>query len=68
MIKAKKINVNSGLYPSGIGFPLLIILIGVYYLLKSLGYIAESVVFWPIVVIALGVYWLIARLQKNFSK
>ncbi|MBR9691315.1 hypothetical protein GOV06_00870 [Candidatus Woesearchaeota archaeon] len=46
----------------GIGFPLLLIVIGVYYLLRDLGYIQQTVAFWPIILISIGVYWLTKRI------
>ena len=63
----KAFNMQKGFYPTGIGVPLLVVLIGVYFLLKSLGYIQDSAIFWPVVIIAIGVYWLIQRIQRNIS-
>jgi uncharacterized membrane protein len=51
---------------AGVGFPLLLIIIGAYYLLKSLGYITEEIPFWPILLIAIGIYWLGQRVVYNF--
>ena len=67
-MKAKKINLTRGFQPTGIGVPLLVVMIGIYYLLKALGYIQDSALFWPILIIAVGVYWLVLRIQRNYSK
>jgi hypothetical protein len=53
-------------YFAGLGIPLLLIVIGAYYLLKSMGYISNDVAFWPIILIAIGVYWLLQRITYNF--
>ena len=52
----------------GLGIPLLLMVIGLYYLLRNLGYISENVPFWSIIFIVLGAYWLIQRLTYNLSK
>jgi len=43
-------------------WPALLIVVGVYFLLSSLGWLKwlQADIFWPLVLIALGV-WLIAR-------
>ncbi|MBW2996019.1 hypothetical protein KY332_01830 [Candidatus Woesearchaeota archaeon] len=66
-MKAKKVNVGKCFYPAGIGFPLLVILIGLYFLLKAMGYIQESAIFWPVVIISIGVYWLVQRIYRSSS-
>jgi len=49
----------------GIGFPLLLIIIGTYFLLKSLGYITDEAPFWSILLIAIGVYLLGKRIYRD---
>ena len=60
-VKAQWWKTKKQFYP-GIGFPLLLIVIGMYFLLKSLGYIADDVPFWSILIIAIGVYLLGKRI------
>lgn len=48
-----------------IGFPLLLIFIGGYYLLKSFGYIAEDFPFWPMMFFLLGCYLLIKTVIES---
>ena len=49
----------------GIGFPLLIILIGVYFLGTAQGWIPEETNFWAVLFIAIGLWMLLSRLWKR---
>lgn len=49
-------------YKPGIGFPLVILLIGLYWLGRDLGWIETRISLWPIILIAIGLYWTLARL------
>jgi len=43
----------------GIGFALLVLVIGVYFFAKDMGWIEPEISIWPIILIVLGVYWII---------
>ena len=43
----------------GIGFPLLILVIGLYWFAKDIGWIQTDISFWPVLLIILGIYWII---------
>jgi len=47
---------------SGVGLPLILLIVGVYWLLKDLGYIQTNISIWPILLIVLGLYWIIGRI------
>ena len=46
----------------GIGFPLLLVLIGVYLLGRELGWFPTTISIWPFILIVIGSYWIILRL------
>ena len=46
------------------GFGLIILIIGVLWLMKDLGWISSNISFWPIAFIVFGIY----ILAKKFSK
>ena len=49
----------------GIGFPLLILLIGIFLLASSQGWIPADISLWPILFIAFGLWVLVGRLWKR---
>ncbi|RJQ16822.1 hypothetical protein C4573_02035 [Candidatus Woesearchaeota archaeon] len=53
-------------YKPGIGFPLLIILIGLYLLGRSLGWIPENISVFAIIILIIGFVWLVARIFKYY--
>jgi hypothetical protein len=44
---------------AGIGLPLLVLVIGLYWLAKELGYFQTTISIWPIIFIVFGIYWII---------
>jgi len=42
-----------------IGFALLVLVIGMYFLAKDMGWIQPTISIWPIILIVLGTYWII---------
>jgi len=43
----------------GIGFALIVLVIGLYWLSKDMGWIQTDVSIWPILLIVLGTYWIL---------
>ncbi len=43
----------------GIGFALVVLVIGLYWLSKDMGWIQTDVSIWPILLIVLGTYWIL---------
>ena len=41
-----------------IGFPLLLLVIGVYWLAKDMGWIETTISIWPILLIVFSIYWI----------
>ena len=46
---------------SGIGTGVIILLIGIAWLLKDLGYIPSSVSVWAIFFIVIGIWWILSK-------
>ncbi|MFH1440262.1 MAG: hypothetical protein ABIG89_06845 [Candidatus Woesearchaeota archaeon] len=55
---------NIGRRFSGIGFGLVILLLGVIFLLRDLGYIASKISFWTYFFLILGAWWVFGRIFR----
>jgi hypothetical protein len=49
----------------GFGFSLILLVLGLFWLLRDLNILPRSISIWPVLLITLGVYWVIAALIKN---
>jgi hypothetical protein len=49
---------------SGIGFGLVILLIGVLFLLRDLGYITTKISFWTYFFLIIGAWWVLGRIFR----
>ncbi len=49
----------------GYFFPLLLLLIGLFWLSKEMGWLDTEIPFWPVVLILIAVYWIINRIIKR---
>ena len=47
---------------SGFTLPLVLLVIGVYFLGKDLGWFAGNVSFWPVLLVVIAGYWILKRL------
>ena len=57
--KEAKVSALSCYCGKSIGFPLVVLLLGLYLLARDLGWITTRVSFWAVLLILVGVYWLI---------
>ncbi len=57
----KKMHWHSG---HGIGFPLLLLVIGIYWLGSELGIWPVNISIWPVILILVSLYWIIKRFIK----
>jgi len=65
MVTAKVVgDGNWGYRFSGIGFGLVLLLIGVLFLLRDLGYITTKISFWTYFFLIVGVWWVLGRLFR----
>lgn len=49
---------------SGIGFGLVLLLIGILFLLRDLGYITTKISFWTYFLLVIGAWWVLGRLFR----
>ena len=49
----------------GFGFALIVLVVGLFWLLKDLGILVTHISIWPVLLITIGAYWLIAAIIKN---
>ncbi|MBT4824609.1 hypothetical protein HN695_05875 [Candidatus Woesearchaeota archaeon] len=49
---------------SGIGFGLVLLIIGVLFLLRDLGYITTKISFWTYFFLVIGAWWVLGRLFR----
>jgi hypothetical protein len=68
MVQAKVIGGNYGEQfgrrISGIGFGLVLLLIGALFLLRDLGYITTKISFWTYFFLVIGAWWVFGRLFR----
>jgi len=63
-LKNPKITTYSYRYRSSFFWPLLLLFIGVFWLLRSIGYISADFPFWPSLLIIVSVAWLLRRVFR----
>ncbi len=51
----------------GIGFALIVLIIGIIWLARDMGWIDTNVSLWPILLIVLGVYWILKKLLFHMT-
>lgn len=51
---------------SGSTFALLILLIGIYWLAKDLGWVQQKVSIWALILIVVGFYWFLKSLFRKY--
>ena len=49
---------------SGMGFGILLLIIGGFFIFQDLGWVPTAVSFWPVALTAIGAYFIVKELKK----
>ena len=63
MVQAKVVHERMYNPVAGLGFPLIVLVIGLFWLGKDMGWIKTNISFWAVLLIVLGVYWLLKAIM-----